>query len=157
MCESASDSTSFTSLVEVHRAVSDEIGVNLFTILAFTDEGRTMHRIYSSHPEEYPVGGKKDVARDVASDWIARCVEQQSTYFGRTRVDVERIFVDAALIAGLGCSSIINAPIIGDGVTIGALNILDAEGTYDVQDVDTALRIARNAGTIIEKTIKELK
>jgi hypothetical protein len=116
-----------------------------------------MHRIYSSHPEQYPVGGRKDVARDVAADWIARCLDEQAPFFGRTREDVRRIFADSALIESLRCGSIINAPVVRHGVSIGALNILDAEDTYGDRDVEKALEIAERAGEIIEKTIEELK
>ena len=145
------------TLADVHLAVQAETGARLFTVLAFTDGGRTMHRIYSSHLQEYPVGGRKDVARDVAADWIARCVTDQAPYFGRTRDDVRRIFADSPLIESLGCGSIINAPVVRGGVTIGALNILDAEGAYTDGDVEKAQAIADRAGDVIEQTIKELQ
>lgn len=144
------------SLAEIHRAVQAETGAKLFTVLAFTDGGRTMHRIYSSRPQEYPVGGRKDVARDVAADWLARCVSEQAPYFGRTRDDVRRVFADSALIESLGCGSIINAPVVRDGVTIGALNILDAEGAYGDDDVEKALVIASRAVDVIESTIEQM-
>jgi hypothetical protein len=150
------DSPALGTLAEIHRAVQTETGVRLFTVLAFTDGGRTMHRIYSSHPHEYPVGGRKDVTRDVAADWIARCVTEQAPYFGRTSDDVRRVFADSALIESLGCGSIINAPVVRDGLTIGALNILDAEGAYGDDDVEKALAIASRAVDAVEATITEL-
>lgn len=149
-------SSDLGSLAEVHRAVQDETGAKLFTVLAFTDGGRTMHRIYSSRPDEYPVGGRKDVARDVAADWLARCVTEQAPYFGRTRDDVRRVFADSALIESLGCGSIINAPVVRDGVTIGALNILDAEGAYGDDDVQKALVIASRAADVVEAAITRM-
>ena len=154
--DNSDNSAEYITLEAVHEAVRNQLGVILFTVLAFTDEGQTMHRIYSSHPIEYPVGGKKNVKREVAADWVAVCLEEKAPYFGRTRQDVERIFLDSKLIEALGCSSIINAPIIRNSVTIGALNILNAEGTYTDSDVNAALQIAQRAGTITEKTIKEL-
>ena len=156
MPESSDKSMEYITLDAVHEAVRNQLGVILFTVLAFTDEGQTMHRIYSSHPIEYPVGGKKNVEREVAADWVAVSLKEQAPFFGRTRQDVERIFLDSELIEALGCSSIINAPIIRNAVTIGALNILNTEGTYTDADVSVALQIAQRAGTITEKTIKEL-
>ena len=156
MPESSNKSMEYTTLDAVHEAVRNQLGVILFTVLAFTDENQTMHRIYYSHPIEYPVGGKKNVKREVAGDWVAVCLEEQAPYFGRSRQDVERIFLDSELIGSLACGSIINAPIIRNGVTIGALNILNVEGTYADSDVNSALQIAQLAGTITEKTIKEL-
>lgn len=156
MPDISTNSTQYITLDAVYEAVRNQLGVILFTVLAFTDEGQTMHRIYSSHPLEYPVGGKKNIKREVAADWVAVCLEEQAPYFGRTRQDVERIFRDSELIESLGCSSIINTPIIRNGVSIGALNILNAEGAYTDSDVNAALQIAQRAGIITEKTIKEL-
>jgi hypothetical protein len=151
------DSTQLATLTEVHEAVRAELGVKLFTILAFTDGGQTLHRIYSSHPQQYPVGGRKDVVADVAADWVTRCRDERAPYFGASREDVRRIFTDSALIESLGCGSIINVPIVRDGVCIGALNILDAEGTYGGADIEKAMAIAERAGEIVERTIGELR
>ena len=144
------------TLAEVHETVRAEMGVKLFTILAFTEGGQALHRIYSSHPQQYPVGGRKDVAADVAADWVTRCRYEQAPYFGATREDVRRVFTDSALIESLGCGSIINVPIVRHGVSIGALNILDVEGAYSGANIDTALTIAERAGEIVERVIGEL-
>ena len=144
------------TLTEVHKAVRAELGVKLFTILAFTDGGQTLHRIYSSHPQQYPVGGRKDVVADIAADWVTRCRDEKAPYFGATREDVRRIFTDSALIESLGCGSIINVPIVRHGVSIGALNILDTEGKYSRADIEKALTIAEDAGEIIERIVGEL-
>ncbi|WP_461189300.1 hypothetical protein [Arthrobacter sp. Z4-13] len=142
-----------SNLEAVEQAVKDEVGFRLFTILAFRDQGRQMERIYSSHPREYPVGGRKDVSRDVAKDWLDACLVEKRPFFGQTRADVERIFKDADLIASLGCGSIINAPILLADTTVAALNVLDAEGAYTSQDVDKVLEIARRyTATIVEAT-----
>jgi GAF domain-containing protein len=151
-----SHSDGLATLAEVHEAVRAELGVKLFTILAFTDEGKTLHRIYSSHPQQYPVGGSKNVASAVAAEWVTRCRDEQAPYFGPTRDDVRRIFTDSALIESLGCSSIINVPVVRHGVSIGALNILDAEGTYSDAHIEMARRIAQRAADIVDQTIGEL-
>ncbi|MET4134368.1 GAF domain-containing protein [Pseudarthrobacter sp. PvP090] len=137
------------NLQVVEQAVKEEVGFKLFTILAFRDQGREMERIYSSHPREYPVGGRKDVSRDVAADWLDACLVSQRPFFGPTQADVERIFKDADTITSLGCGSIINAPILRGGTTVAALNVLDAEGAYVEQDVDKVMEIARLYSTII--------
>jgi hypothetical protein len=151
------DSPRPATLKDVHDGVRAEMGVKLFTILAFTNGGQTLQRIYSSHPQQYPVGGLKDVVTDVAADWVTRCRDEQAPYFGATREDVRRIFTDSALIESLGCGSIINVPIVRHGVSIGALNILDAEGTYSGADVEKAMVIAERAGEIVERFIGELR
>lgn len=139
------------TLQDVEQAVKEEVGFKLFTILAFRDQGRQMERLHSSHPREYPVGGRKDVSRDVAPDWLDACLVSQTPFFGPARADVERIFKDADLITGLGCGSIINAPVLRANTTVAVLNVLDAEGAYTDQDVDKVLDIARRyTATILE-------
>jgi hypothetical protein len=141
------------NLHEVEQAVKAEVGFKLFTILAFRDQGRQMERMYSSHPDDYPVGGRKDVSRDVAADWLDACLVSQKPFFGRTRADVERVFKDADLISSLGCGSVINAPVLLAGRTVAALNVLDAQGAYTAQDVDKVLDIARRFTTIILEAV----
>ena len=131
------------TLHDVEQAVKAEVGFKLFTILAFRDQGQQMERIYSSHPDDYPVGGRKDVSSDVAVDWLDACLVSQQPFFGPTRADVERVFKDADLISRLGCGSIINAPVLQAGATVAVLNVLDAEGAYVGQDVHKVLDIAR--------------
>lgn len=143
---------SFEALYEVVR---EEMGVKLFTVLAFRDNGAVMERIFSSHPTEYPLGGRKVVSRDVAPDWLAACLTEQVAFFGQTPDDVDRIFKDAELIRSLGCGSIINAPIVDKGTTVAALNILDAEGSYREDDVTTAIDIARSSKNMILEAIEE--
>jgi hypothetical protein len=143
------------SLEALHELVQQQLGVKLFTVLAFRDEGTVMERIFSSHPAEYPPGGRKVVARDVAPDWLAACLTEQVPFFGRTPGDVNRIFKDSELIRSLGCGSIINAPIVDKGATVAALNILDAEGAYTDDDVATAVEIACSSKNVILEAIKE--
>lgn len=129
-------------LQAVEEAVRAEVGFRLFTVLVFRDGARTMERLHSSRPVEYPVGGRKDVGRDVAKDWLDACLVGQVPFFGRTSEDVRRIFADASLIESLGCGSIINAPVLHSGRTVAALNVLDAEGAYGDDDVGRVLDIA---------------
>ena len=142
-------------LEDLFHEVEESMGVKLFTVLAFRDGGAQMERIFSSHPTEYPVGGRKIVAYDVAPDWLSACLTEQVPYFGRTSEDVRRIFKDWALISSLGCGSIINVPIVDGGVTRAALNILDAEGAYTDDDVDTAVGISRRHAQNVLTAMKE--
>jgi hypothetical protein len=143
------------SLESLYHVVQEELGVKLFTVLAFRDEGAVMERIFSSHPVEYPTGGRKVVARDVAPDWLAACLTEQVPFFGRTPEDVDRIFKDAELIRSLGCGSIINAPIVDGGTTVAALNILDGAGAYTDDDVTKAVEIARSSKKTVLEALKE--
>jgi hypothetical protein len=129
---------------ELEERVRREVGVRLFTVLAWIPERRALRRVHSSHPEQYPVGGEKTV--EVAQGWLSTCIEGRRTYFGRDRAAVREIFADYELIESLGCGSIINVPVVGDdGEVLGVLNILDAEGSYNDSSVAAAESIARDA------------
>ncbi|MEV0313293.1 GAF domain-containing protein [Nonomuraea fuscirosea] len=131
-------------LNELEETVRREVGVRLFTVLAWVPERRALRRVHSSHPVEYPVGGEKTV--EVAQGWLATCIERGEPYFGRDRAAEREIFADHELIESLGCGSIVNVPVIGtDGGVLGVLNILDAEGRYDDDSVAAARAIAAKA------------
>ncbi|WP_327347018.1 GAF domain-containing protein [Streptomyces europaeiscabiei] len=117
------------SVSTVKERVRDATGVRMFTVLAWVPERRALRRVHSRHPVEYPVGGEKTVV--VAVGRREECIAAQQPYFGPDRAAVREIFADHDLIEGLGCGSISNVPVIADGRTLGVLNILDAEGTYD--------------------------
>ncbi|MET8998528.1 GAF domain-containing protein [Amycolatopsis sp. NPDC004169] len=128
------------SLSTVEEQVRAELGVRLFTVLAWIPERRALRRVHSSHPAEYPVGGEKTV--EVAAGWLEQCITAQEPYFGPDRAAVREIFADHRLIESLGCGSIINVPVVDGGRTLGVLNILDAEGAYDEDSVEVAESLA---------------
>lgn len=127
---------------ELHARIEREVGVILFTVLAFTRGGTRMERIYSSHPSEYPVGGAKDVATEVSPEWIAITRDSASTFLAASPAELESIFADSELIASLGVGSILNVPLRrGDGSNWGTVNLCGAEGTYTPERVALAERI----------------
>jgi hypothetical protein len=129
-----------TELSTLEDKVRAAVGVRLFTVLAWIPARRALRRVHSSHPEQYPVGGEKTL--EVAPGWLDRCIGAKEPYFGRDRLAVREIFADHELIESLGCGSIINVPVVDGGTTLGALNILDAEGSYDDTSVSAALSLA---------------
>ncbi|MDQ7808483.1 GAF domain-containing protein [Amycolatopsis sp. A133] len=139
------------SLSIVEERVRSELGVRLFTVLAWIPERRALRRVHSSHPAEYPVGGEKTV--EVAAGWLERCITAQESYFGPDRAAVREIFADHELIESLGCGSIINVPVVAHGRTLGVLNILDAEGAYDDSSVRTAESLAPLAVPSLEEEL----
>ncbi|WP_206788904.1 GAF domain-containing protein [Amycolatopsis sp. MtRt-6] len=137
------------SLSTVEERVRAELGVRLFTVLAWLPERRALRRVHSSHPAEYPVGGEKTV--EVAAGWLDRCITARKPYFGPDRAAVREIFTDHELIESLGCGAIINVPVVADGRTLGVLNILDAEGAYD----DSSVRVAESLAPLAVAALAE--
>jgi hypothetical protein len=129
-----------TTLSMVEEKVRATVGAKLFTVLAWIPQRQALRRVHSSHPDQYPVGGEKTV--EVDSGWMRQCIIAQQPYLGPDRDAVRAIFADHELIAELGCGAVINVPVVDNGQTIGVLNILDAEGSYDEASVATASSLA---------------
>ncbi|WP_116104088.1 GAF domain-containing protein [Amycolatopsis thermalba] len=140
-----------TDLSTVEERVAEAVGARLFTVLAWFPERRAMRRVYSNHPEQYPVGGEKTV--EISAGWLRQCVELQQPYLGADRAAVRAVFADAGLIESLGCGAVINVPVVDDGRTLGALNILDAEGKYDEASVAAAVELAPLAVPALRKVV----
>ncbi|MDP9265457.1 MAG: GAF domain-containing protein [Chloroflexota bacterium] len=128
------------ALAEVESAARRAVGVRLFTVLAWDDERGALHRVYTNDPVAYPLSGEKVMPRN--APWIADVVVGQRTYLGRDPAGVAEVFSDHELISSLGCGAVINVPVVDGGRTLGVLNLLDAEGTYDEAAVAAALPLA---------------
>lgn len=129
------------NLSTVELQIRQEIGVRLFTVLAWLPGRRVLRRVHTSHPEQYPVGGEKSA--EVAAEWLERCIHQQQPFFGPDADSVRDVFADHGLIAELGCGSVINVPVVDDdGTTLGTLALLDAEHAYGPAHVQRAAELA---------------
>lgn len=143
------------SLSSVEELVRREIGIRLFTVLAWLPGRQVLHRVHTSHPERYPVGGEKSI--EVAATWLDRCIRQQLPFFGPDAESVREVFADHGLIAELGCGSVINVPVVAaDGTTLGALALLDTEYAYGQAEVDRAAEMASLAVPALAGLVQRL-
>jgi len=127
------------------RAAQD-LGAILVTTTVLVPEGNEVARVQSTHPEVYPVGGRKLLDPSHTSPvWMDLVVRRQQPFFGADRAAVRDFFVDFATIEGLGCGAIINTPVVEDGVTIGSVNFLAPEGTFDQRSVEQAVALTAQA------------
>lgn len=148
--------TQFDSLDAIHAAALEAPGALLFTISAIADQGTSMARIYTTHPEVYPVGGIKTFADDTNQVWIEQVIRGQQPFFGPDVQAVRDFFFDSATIEELGCGAIINVPVIANGEVIGSMNFLDADGAYAETDVATAVDIASRSVDAVTAAYKRL-
>jgi len=128
-----------TTLGALDTALGVVLGHKLFTVLLHHATTRESERVYTNQPAAYPVGGRKEL-RDTV--WSRRLVVEGRPYLGRTAADIREHFPDHALIASLGCASILNLPVRWDGHVLGTLNLLHEEGWYDDGDVPIGLAFA---------------
>jgi hypothetical protein len=103
------------------------------------DATRESERVYTNQPAAYPVGGRKPL-RDTA--WGQHVIRERRPFIGRTPADIAEHFPDHALIASLGCASIINLPVVRNDRLLGTINLLHEERWYDDGDVPIGLAFA---------------
>ena len=143
------------ALVRLEQDLRAEVGARLFTVLAWLPSRRVLHRVHTSHPEQYPVGGEKSV--QLAAGWLRQCIEEGRPFLGVDRKAVREVFIDHVVIDRLGCGAVINLPVLTDGRVVGVINLLDAEGVYDEDSVLRAEKLAPAAAPALEALVRKLE
>lgn len=121
------------------RALGAVIGHRLFTVLRYHPHSRESERCYSNQPAAYPVGGRKPFNETA---WSRQVFGERRPYVGRSAEDIRAVFFDHALIASLGCDSVLNLPVTHDGRVLGTLNLLHEARWYDEADAAPGLLFA---------------
>ncbi len=78
------------------------VGARLFTVTAVDTAEGEVRRIHSSHPEAYPVSGRKPKG---AGPWHDLVMEQRRPFVANTIEEIAAVFPDWPLIQSLGCGS----------------------------------------------------
>lgn len=125
----------------LYRALDEEaralVGHRLFTLLYV--DGDEVARVYSSHPAQYPVSGRKRMG---PTPWGAHVLDGRTPFVGRDVASIRWAFFDAPLIESMGLGSVVNIPVLYDGTVIGTMNLLHAEFHYDDRHVSPLARLA---------------
>ena len=106
---------------QVFCALHAQTGGRLFTVTVLDRAAGLARRVYSSHPDAYPVSGTKPMAQGA---WTTQVVERGEMFVANTVAEFAIYFADHALIESLGCGSALNIP-VKMGTVIGTVNILD--------------------------------
>lgn len=130
-----------TGLRIVDDIAAQCVGHALFTVMVLHRDAMQVQRIYSSRPDVYPIGGRKE-KRDTA--WGRQVIDKATPFLGRDASAIREHFDDHQTIADLGLASILNMPVVYDGVVLGTMNLLHSEGHYSQEDI-TAAGILANA------------
>ncbi|WP_299969677.1 GAF domain-containing protein [uncultured Roseobacter sp.] len=113
------------------RAVHAQTAGRLFTVTVLDRTAGLARRVYSSHPEVYPVSGTKPMAQGA---WTDQVIGRGEMFVANTVAEFAIYFPDHDLIESLGCRSALNIPVLQDQV-IGTVNILDREHYFSEQKV----------------------
>ncbi|WOH18004.1 GAF domain-containing protein [Paenarthrobacter sp. GOM3] len=127
-----------TTFQQAFDALQKDPGVVLFTALQWIPQRSSLKRLFTSHPAEYPVGGEKTV--EISPGWLGTVIEDKKPFLAADLEALKEVFADSGLIQQLGCGAVINVPVLDPASNVmGVLALLDAEGKYTQQSVDTAV------------------
>jgi hypothetical protein len=113
-------------------ALGAVLGHRLFTILRHHAATGESERCYTNQPTAYPVGGRKALN---PTPWAQQVIHERRPYIGRSAEDIRAVFFDHALIASLGCASVLNVPVVWNDRLLGTLNLLHEAAWYGEEDV----------------------
>ncbi|WP_461667929.1 GAF domain-containing protein [Paenochrobactrum sp. BZR 201-1] len=136
------------------RLTDAVIGAKLFTLMEADMKIERSGRIFTSHPEEYPVSGSKPITYNA---WFDVVHKERRTFVANNLVDIDEVFPDAVLIGKLGCASVINLPIVLNDTLVGTVNILNGENHHTEERVklaNTVLSIPAKAAWLASRYIK---
>lgn len=127
------------SFAAIEKATAAAIGQILFTVLLRHEVTGEAERFWTSHPKEYPVGGRKPLN---PTFWTEHVLKQQRPYLGNDHEAVKAVFFDHELIRSLGCESVLNIPVVWNGRSLGTINLLHKAGWYREEDIAIGQAIA---------------
>ena len=121
----------FRALDETLRSV---IGHHLFTLLVIDEKSSEAQRVYSNDSENFPVGGRKQMAKTPWAEWA---IGGRRGWIGHNATDMRWAYPDHELIAQVGLTSALNLPVIYDNCFLGTVNLLHQdEDFYDDVDLE---------------------
>ncbi len=130
--QSGQPEKAFAALEQLTREL---VGVKLFTVMTSDTREKVSERVYSNMPDAYPVSGTKPYNE---THWSDITLRQKRIFVANTIDDIAKVFEDHELIKSLGCESVINVPIIVDGLVLGTINCLHEQGFYTEDRVKAA-------------------
>lgn len=110
-------------------------GARLVTLMTADPVTGEAERIWTNHPDAYPVSGRKPFQ---PNRWTATVLDRHETFVANDFEGIKEVFGDHDLIRSLGCESVMNLPAIAGGRVLGTVNCLDAAGHFTLQRIADA-------------------
>nr|WP_295884770.1 GAF domain-containing protein [uncultured Devosia sp.] len=114
--------------------VQATVGAKLFTFMTVDMEAEVARRAYTSDAINYPTSGTKPIRYD---SWFDIVHKERQYFVANTIADIAKVFPDYELIDSLGCQSVVNMPVVIGGELVGTVNMLDVDGYYTPERVQT--------------------
>ncbi|WVW78253.1 hypothetical protein I302_100206 [Kwoniella bestiolae CBS 10118] len=130
----------------VAQKAKQSFGYINFTVLQWINERHALKRIYSTHPDNYPVGGEKIMTRN--APWPTTVVESRQPYASWNIDELKSTYTDAPWLIELGIHQTICVPIFNEGGrTVAALNFSGGRDQYDHKMLEEMKELAEREGT----------
>ncbi|MBT0958252.1 GAF domain-containing protein [Alphaproteobacteria bacterium KMM 3653] len=120
-------STADDAWAAIHKLTVETVGGRLFSVMLADWDAKVSSRVYTTHPEEYPLSGTKPFN---PSHWWQVIHTERKPFVANTLEEIAEVFPDPDLIGSLGLGSVINIPVVLNNRIAGTLNVLDAEHFY---------------------------
>lgn len=114
------------------------VGQRLFSATAVHLDVMEVERLYSAHPGDYPVGGRKKKA---ATRWGQLVLIERQVLVTQGLAELAQTFDDHARMAALGVRSLVNVPVVRDGLCVGVLNFGFGNERVEGEQVEWARRL----------------
>lgn len=129
------------------RALQAALGHGFFTVMAHDAATGWNRRVYSSRPDQWPVGGGKPSA---GRPFVTQVVQEGRPWTGSGPEAMRFAYPDFAALEAVGLGSGLNLPVRAAGRTLGVLNLLHAEGWFSAADVPVGMVFAGLAVPLLE-------
>ena len=108
------------ALLEVFDHIAAQrIGTVVFSASTCRVESLEVTRVYSSHPDVYPVGGTTNKRE---TSWGRHVLQQRRVFVGEGSLAMAAAFDDQVNMERIGIRSIVNIPIVIRDICLGVLN-----------------------------------
>lgn len=142
----ATAQSSHALFAAIMTVATRRVDAGLVTAMRHDAVASTVQRLYSSNPQAYPVGGKK---QKHDTEWGRQVLNEHRVLVSAGDAAIKTSFDDHALILGLGLHSCVNVPLVSAGACLGTLNVLRARPDWREDEVAVVRALGLSALTAL--------
>lgn len=109
-----------------------------------------LQRVWTSNPDDYPVGGRK---RKAPTPWTTQLLVRGEVFVGEGEGALAAAFDDSARIMALGLRSVVNVPVLAGTDCVATFNVLGNRPDWRREEVAAIRLLAALAAPSILRLI----
>ncbi|MDQ7048516.1 MAG: GAF domain-containing protein [Enterobacterales bacterium] len=114
---------------KVINVCKTRVHFKLLTLMKYDAKNNRARRIYTTDNINYPIGNYKTLPDN---QWTSQVIVQQKSFIANNISEIKKVFFDYQLISDMGLASVINVPIVSEGVLLGVVNLLHVKDSYNL-------------------------